>query len=204
MAANPRRDKQARIVDAALKLSAERGWAAITLDDIAAAAKLDADEVYRLTPTKAAVLNAFVRRTDLAVLEERDESEEGAQATMHDRLFDMLMRRFEILLPHRAALGALYRDLPRDPVTLLAVVPQAHTSFARMLEAAGVSAKGLRGLARIHALAGVWLLTQRTWFSDESADLAKTMAALDRNLRRMEQTAGPFLGLRSTDGATET
>ena len=57
MATKPRRDKQARIVDATLQLSAERGWAAITLDDIATAAKLDADDVYRLTPTKSAVLN---------------------------------------------------------------------------------------------------------------------------------------------------
>lgn len=204
MATKPRRDKQARIVDAALKLSAERGWAAITLDDIAAAAKLDADEVYRLTPTKAAVLNAFVRRTDLAVLEGQDEAEDDADATAHDRLFDVLMRRFEVLSPDRAALGALCRDLPRDPVSLVSLVPQAHCSFGRMLEAAGISAKGLRGLARIHAIAGVWLATQRTWFSDEGADLARTMAVLDRNLRRMEETAGLFLGLRPAGKTSET
>ncbi len=110
MATKPRKDKQARIVDAALKLLVERGWAAITLDDIAVAAKLDADEVYRLTPTKSAVLNAFVRRTDLAVLEGQDEAEDDAKASLHDRLFDVLMRRFEILLPDRAALGALCHD----------------------------------------------------------------------------------------------
>lgn len=204
MATKPRRDKQARIVDAALKLSAERGWSAITLDDIAAAAKLDADEVYRLTPTKSAVLNAFVRRTDLAVLEGQDEAEDGAEASTHDRLFDVLMRRFEILLPDRAALGALCRDLPRDPVSLAGVIPQAHCSFGRMLEAAGVSAKGLRGLARIHAIAAVWLATQRTWFSDEGSDMARTMAVLDRNLRRMEETAGLVIGLRSTGETNET
>ena len=202
MATKPRRDKQARIVDAALKLAAERGWAATTLDDIAAEAKLDIDEVYRLTPTKSAVLNAFVRRTDLAVL--AGQPEEAAEASTHDRLFDVLMRRFEVLLPDRAALGALCRDLPRDPVSLIAAIPQAHYSFARMLEAAGVSTRGLLGLARIHAIAGVWLATQRTWFADDGADLAKTMAVLDRNLRRMEETAGLVLGLRSTSRSAET
>lgn len=204
MATKTRRDKQARIVDAALRLASERGWSAITLDDIAAAAKLDVDEVYRLTPTKSAVLNAFVRRTDLAVLEDREPVEgEAADVSTHDRLFDMLMRRFEVLLPDRAALSALCRDLPRDPVSLLAVVPQAHYSFARMLEAAGVSAKGLRGLARIHALAAVWLATQRSWFRDDSPDLAKTMAVLDRNLRRMEDTIGVFIGFRSSTPANQ-
>ncbi len=205
MATKPRRDKQARIVDAALKLSAERGWAAVTLDDIAAAAKLDADEVYRLTPTKSAVLNAFARRTDLAVLESQpEEDEQEADVSTHDRLFDILMRRFEVLRPDRAALGILCRDLPRDPISLVGAIPQAHCSFARMLEAAGVSAKGLRGLARIHAIEAVWLATQRTWFADEGEDMAKTMAVLDRNLRRMEETAGLVLGLRSTGKVSET
>ncbi|MCZ6839470.1 MAG: helix-turn-helix domain containing protein, partial [Alphaproteobacteria bacterium] len=195
MATKPRRDKQARIIDAALRLSEERGWTAITLDDIATAAKLDIDEVYRLTPTKSAVLNAYVRRTDLAVLEVQSSvDDEEAEASTHDRLFDVLMRRFEVLLPDRAALGMLCRDLPRDPVSLVAVLPQAHCSFGRMLEAAGVSTKGLRGLARIHAIAAVWMATQRTWFSDEGEDMARTMAVLDRNLRRMEETAGLVLG----------
>lgn len=203
MATKPRRDKQARIVDAALKLAAERGWAAITLDDIAAAAKLDADDVYRLTPTKSAVLNAYVRRTDLAVLEGQPEEEE-ADATTHDRLFDVLMRRFEVLRPDREALGVLCRDLPRDPVTLAATIPQAHYSFARMLESAGVSTKGLRGLARIHAIAAVWLATQRTWFADEGPDMARTMAVLDRNLRRMEETVGLVVGIPRSRRASET
>ncbi|MCZ6454974.1 MAG: helix-turn-helix domain containing protein [Alphaproteobacteria bacterium] len=205
MATKPRRDKQARIIDAALRLSAERGWTAITLDDIATAAKLDIDEVYRLTPTKSAVLNAYVRRTDLAVLEVQSSvDDEEAEASTHDRLFDVLMRRFEVLLPDRAALGMLCRDLPRDPVSLAAVLPQAHCSFGRMLEAAGVSTKGLRGLARIHAIAAVWMATQRTWFSDEGEDMARTMAVLDRNLRRMEETAGLVLGLRSAGKTSET
>lgn len=205
MATKPRRDKQARIIDAALRLSEERGWTAITLDDIATAAKLDIDEVYRLTPTKSAVLNAYVRRTDLAVLEVQSSADdEEAEASTHDRLFDVLMRRFEVLLPDRAALGVLCRDLPRDPVSLAAVLPQAHCSFGRMLEAAGVSTKGLRGLARIHAIAAVWMATQRTWFSDEGEDMARTMAVLDRNLRRMEETAGLVLGLRSAGKTSET
>lgn len=205
MATKPRRDKQARIIDAALELSAERGWTAITLDDIAVAAKLDPDEVYRLTPTKSAILNAFVRRTDLAVLAGQSlADDEEAEASTHDRLFDVLMRRFEVLLPDRTALSALCRDLPRDPVSLAAAVPQAHCSFARMLEAAGVSTKGLRGLARVHAIAAVWLATQRTWFSDDGEDMARTMAVLDRNLRRMEETAGLVLGMRHTAKASES
>ena len=205
MATKPRRDKQARIVDAALQLAAERGWAEITLDDIAAAAKLDADEVYRLTPTKSAVLNAFVRRTDLAVLESQPVAdEEEAESTTHDRLFDVLMRRFEVLRPDRAALGVLCRDLPRDPIALAATIPQAHCSFGRMLQAAGVSTKGLLGLARIHAITAVWLATQRTWFSDEGPDMARTMAVLDRNLRRMEESVGLFVGLRGSGQTNET
>jgi len=203
MATRPRRDKMARIVDAALHLAAERDWAAVTLDDIAAAAKLESDEVYRLTPTKSAVLGAFVRRVDLAVLADTPAGAEAVEASTHDRLFDILMRRFEILRSDRAALANLARNLPRDPAGLLALVPQAHASFARMLQAAGVSTAGLRGLARIHAVAAVWLATQRSWFADDSPDMARTMAVLDRNLRRMENSVGGFVGLRPRDQIRE-
>jgi hypothetical protein len=58
-----------------------------------------------------------------------------------------------------------------------------------MLEAAGLSASGLRGEMRVKGLVAVWLWTLRAWQADESEDLSVTMAALDAALRRAEQAA---------------
>jgi hypothetical protein len=47
----------------------------------------------------------------------------------------------------------------------------------------------VRGELRINGLCGVYLLALRTWLDDDSADLSKTMAALDGYLRRVERPA---------------
>jgi hypothetical protein len=62
-----------------------------------------------------------------------------------------------------------------------------------MLEAAGVSARGLTGGLRVQGLVGVWLYALRAWRKDQSPDLSGTMAALDRALQRAEQAAGWFM-----------
>jgi len=61
--------------------------------------------------------------------------------------------------------------------------------MAWMLEAAGLGAGGLAGLARAKGLTAVWLATIRAWADDDSVDLGPTMAALDRALDRAEQVA---------------
>ncbi len=72
-----------------------------------------------------------------------------------------------------------------------------------MLEAAGLSAAGLRGIVRAKALVGVWLYALRAWKDDESADLAGTMAALDKALDQAERLFGvlaPADGRGADDG----
>jgi hypothetical protein len=58
--------------------------------------------------------------------------------------------------------------------------------MALMLEAAGLATGGVRGVLRIKGLALIYLATLRVWLRDESADKARTMAALDTQLRRTE------------------
>jgi hypothetical protein len=59
--------------------------------------------------------------------------------------------------------------------------------MAWMLEGAGLSSTGLHGMLRTKGLTAVWLYTLRAWERDDSADLAGTMAALDRALARAEE-----------------
>ena len=54
------------------------------------------------------------------------------------------------------------------------------------LEAAGLSSGGARGLLRVKGLALIYLTSTRVWLRDESPDKSRTMAALDKQLRRAE------------------
>ena len=104
-----------------------------------------------------------------------------------ERIFDLLMRRFDVLQQHRPGMLALLRALPLNPLLAVSLGGATLRSMAWMLEAAGLSAAGLRGLVRSEALVGVWLYALRAWKDDESGDLAGTMAALDRALDQADR-----------------
>ena len=176
-----------QVIDAALSLAAERGWRDLSLADIAEAAKLPLSKVHPVFASKVAILRGFMRRIDAAVLagEEPDAGEGGAR----DRLFEVLMRRFDALKPHREALGNIVFDQARDPVAAFCGLCRLERSMATMLEAARLSSGGLRGLIRTRALSLAYLAALRVFLSDDSPDLAATMAALDRNLGRLDRLA---------------
>ena len=173
-------------VDTALSLAAEKGWRDLALADIAAGAGLTLAELYALYPSKQAILRAYSRKVDMAVLAETEKPEGPAK----DRLFDVLMRRLDKLDPHKAGLQRVAEDTARDPLSMACSLARLDRSMAAMLEAAGISAAGFAGLLRVKGLSAVYLQGLRAWFRDDSPDKAKTMAALDRALGRADRLAG--------------
>jgi AcrR family transcriptional regulator len=181
-------DIRGQVLDAFLRLLAERGYDEVSLGDVGAAASLGKPELYRLYPDKLALVQAFMARIDGEVLAGTPAALDPEE-TVRDRLFDLLMRRFDALRPHKVALGAIRRAARRDPMTALVLGPALMRSMAAMLEAAGVSAGGLPGMIRQNALLAIYAAVSRTFDKDESGDLSKTMAALDSRLKSAERWA---------------
>ena len=177
-------DPEAAGIEAALRLAAERGWANLSLAEIAAEAGVPMSEFYQHFPSRQAILTRLSRRTDLEVLASVDTDPPEGDA--RERLFDVLMRRFDALQPYRDGLRAVARAASRDPLALTCGVAGLNRSMAAMLEAAGTPASGLSGLLRVHGLTAVYLAAFRTWLRDESEDRSQTMAVLDRALRRAD------------------
>jgi AcrR family transcriptional regulator len=176
-----------RIVDAALALAAREGWRSISLAAIAAEAGMTVLELYAVYRSKAAILEAFHRRVDAAALAG---AEGEGDERPRDRLFDVIMRRFDALSAHKAAVAAITRDAAADPLVALCGVPALLNSMGWMLEAAGVSASGWVGRARVKLLLGIYLSVFRVWLADDSTDMTRTMAALDARLRKAESWLG--------------
>ena len=188
-------DPDSRVVTAALSLAGERGWAGLSTRDVAEAAAVPHEELRRIFPCKASLLAGLARHVEAQATAEPVTFDEAD--TTRDRLFELLMRRLDVLEEHRAGATAILRDLPRDPVTALAALPQVMPLFGRILDEAGVSGSGPLGMLRGKGLAAIWLATLSVWAEDDSPDYARTMAALDRNLRRAEPAArllDPFAG----------
>jgi AcrR family transcriptional regulator len=171
-----------RIIDAAMALFGERGWRHVTLPDIAAASGLTLAQLYTAFPTKIAVLDAFERRINEKTLD----GDLDPNDSVRDRLFDIVMRRLDALAPYKEAVRALAEELPREPTAALRVGPRLLLAMQWMAEAAGVETGGLRGWLRVNGLTAIYLAALRAWLDDDSADDARTMATLDRALKRAE------------------
>ena len=196
-------DPRDQIIDAALKLALERGWRRLAMTEIADAAGLTKAELSRQFSSKPAILNGFQRRTDNAVLALGPA--DGSSTS--DRLFDVLMRRFDALQPHRDAIRVIVRDIACDPLAALCQGPHVMCSMASMLEAAGLKVGGIGGAVRTKGLAVIYMRTLCVWMDDDSADQSKTMAVLDRGLARAECLAGllcPRAGAKSAAPETKT
>jgi len=178
-----------RIIDAALARIASDGWRHLSLAAVADAAGLPIMRVYRTFGSKQAILRGLYRRVDEAALAQPPPSEPAERP--RDRLFDLLMRRFDTLQPYKPALEVLRRELPGDPATVLCAGAALLRSMRWMLEAADISTGGLRGALAVELTAVAYLSTMRVWQRDDSPDLARTMAALDARLRRIERWLAP-------------
>jgi AcrR family transcriptional regulator len=178
-----------RIIDAAMALIATGGWRSVSLAAVAEATGLTILQVHRVFPSRTAILCGFFRRIDEATLGAPVEAETGERP--RDRLFDLLMRRFDALQPYRAPLTALRRDLSFDPLSALAAGAALLCSMRLTLEAAGISCESVGGVIAVKLVAAAYLFASQAWTRDESPDLAPTMAALDRRLRSIERFLVP-------------
>jgi len=177
-----------RVVDAALGLAATQGWRDTTLEDIATESGVSLAELRRQVGGKTEILLALSRRADAAMLD----GDKPDGETVRDRIFELVMRRLDALAKHKAGLKAVSRDLTRDPATLLLLGCGTARSMAWLLEAAGANPRGPLGALRVKAMGAIYLGTMRRWLGDEGEDSGKTMAILDKALRRAERFASPF------------
>jgi AcrR family transcriptional regulator len=183
-------DLPRHIIDTAIELAGEKGWRALTMADIAAKGAISMAEIYRVFPTKNDILKGFTRQIDEVVLSVGPDGDEAE--THRDRLFDVMMRRFDALTPYRRGLEGISRDLRGDPMAAALHACALRRSLAWMLEAAGIPSDGIAGMLRVKGLGVIYLMVFRVWLTDDSADLSRTMAALDSRLRQAEQFSNSF------------
>lgn len=172
------------ITAALLAVAGRDGWGETTLAAIAEEAGVGLGPLRARFATREAILLRFGTVVDTAVV-----AQPATGETAREKLFDVLMRRFDALQPHRAGILAVARAAPSDPCLLAVGAPAAVRSMAWMLEAAGIPAAGITGQLRAKALLALWVAAFRAWAKDESADMGATMAALDRLLDRAEGLA---------------
>jgi AcrR family transcriptional regulator len=187
-ASSAEKSPRQRIIDAFMALLAEKPFEQIGFAEIAKRAGVSLSELRETFGSTLAILAAHMKVIDRAVLAGDDG--DMAEEPPRERLFDVLMRRLEILAPHKAAVRSLMRSAARNPGLAFALNGLAVRSLQWMLTAADIGAAGPRGMVRAQGLALLFAQVLRTWVHDDDPGLARTMAALDRALARGQRWSG--------------
>ena len=132
---NPTKEDLLKIV---LDQSAAMGWQFVTMRDIAQEAGISLSEVHAHFHDRMGILCALGDMVDQKML---------AQASMNinpetaarDRLFEVMMDRFDILNEHRAGFLSILKSFKGEPNVALASLPKLGQSMAWVLEVASAS-----------------------------------------------------------------
>ncbi len=177
-------DPRDAIIDAFMALAAERSVRSIGLGDIADRAGISLAALREAYGGKLGILAGFARRIDLAVLADGPADPESEP---RDRLFEIMMRRFDALAPYKPAIDRMAHSARCDPGLAAVLHRLAARSQKWTLVAAGIRFGGLGGRVAVEGAVLAYAETMRAWLDDDDPDLGRTMAALDRALRRGER-----------------
>ena len=171
-----------KIIGATMKIASERPWSEVTLRDIAQSAGLTMADLKKEASSKAHIFGLFTSAVDKAVLAELGEI--NPAQSPRDNLFETIMNRFDAMQPYKTAIKSILKVPSPDP----RLAQRFLSSQSWMLEASGISSYGPLGGIKTVGLASVYLQVARIWLDDDDPNMAKTMAALDRRLRRGERS----------------
>lgn len=197
-------ETRARILDAALRLFGERGFAATTMRDVAAEAEVATGAAYYYYRSKEDLVMAFYLRTDE---EARDAFTKaiGSTKDLRKRLRGIIDAKFEQFVEHRGLLTALLKAGvdPRDPLSPFGretkrVRDENIAWFARAIEGSDVRVpKDLAPhLPRLLWLYHVGLIYH--WIVDESPSQRKTKqlveSSVDLIVQLLRVSSLPLMG----------
>lgn len=169
-----------RLADAALHVAA-RGWAQVTAARLAKTASCTAGEAADFLSNPCQTMRSiagFITRQTL-----KNYTPDN-QSSPRDALFELLMLRFDVLQSYRAGILAIAESGKRDATLAMALAAAQPPQWQAMLLAARI-----RQITPLHlaGLGAIYVCALQSWHHDTSTDMSKTMATLDKQLRRAER-----------------
>ena len=138
--------KRSKAVRAALDLAEKKGWRDTTLSDIAQASGLSLSDLRAEFACKSDILRAFQAKVDEEVLAKAKAA--GGEQSPRDRLFDLIMTRFDVLAPYKGALRRISAYLSCRPGEAASLACSTLASQYWMLAGARATAASRRSTPR--------------------------------------------------------
>lgn len=193
--------EQPDLVALAFQLVAERGWHAFSFTELARRAKVPLVRVYAELPDRASLLRVLARRLDAQMLDVGTDDLDAMSP--RERVFELIMRRLDAMAPYKEGLRAISRETAGD-LDLLATGWCNVGRLSRwLLDVAGMTEHRATMTLGLPALAAIYVRVFNVWLDDDTPDLARTLAELDRRLQQAENLARWTSGCRRRPPSAE-
>jgi AcrR family transcriptional regulator len=191
-------DLPARVLDTALEMAEETGWAPLTLSEVAARLGVPLAEILAHYRDKDAVADAWFGRALAAMLEAPPAH--FADLPAKERLYLLFLRWFDALVPHREVTGQMLKEklYPAHPHHWVPMIFNLSRTIQWLRDAAGLEARGRRRQMEEVGLTALFLATLPVWLADDGPDQARTRDFLRTRLDQADRTMARLCSRRES------
>ncbi len=125
--------KKNRVIINAFKIIEKNGWDKFSLAELARAEKISLLELKKVFNSKNSILIHFSKMIDENV-EENIDITDLKDSSVKDNIFELLMLRFEVMLPYRKTLKKIFESKKLDPIILKKIATNILNSLDFYLE----------------------------------------------------------------------
>ena len=169
------------ILDKIFTSIARDGWTKFSLLQFSKTQKISIQDLKTFFRNKDHILERFSKMIDYKV-ESNIDVEEMKSTSNKDNLFELIMLRLEAMQTYKVALRNILSSAKEQPIILKKLSKNIINSLDFYLELSSYYDDTPVDFLKKNAIFFIYSLTFRVWLNDESDDLSKTMAELDKFL----------------------
>ena len=186
-------DLRLRLKEALWSDLASQSWSALSLDSAADDLLIDRAEAKLAAISKTDLVLEKLGELDRdALAGSHQDFSEDPDATIHDKLLEGLIHRFETYQAFKAQIRHLHDGALRDPKLGLKLIARLTKSMDQLLYICGDTKAGAQRQLRVKGLTGLVMSVRSDWLDDDSADLSTTTKILDKRLKQAAEWAETF------------
>tara|TARA_B100000989_G_scaffold271577_1_gene228431 strand:- start:655 stop:1227 length:573 start_codon:yes stop_codon:yes gene_type:complete len=179
------KNKKEKLIALGFELIEKKGWKNFSLESLSEVDKNDVETVESFFRNKLQFLESFSEMIDDKVLAEVDQ-EEFKKNSIKDNLFELIMLRFENLNDYKTGLKILLSELKKSPIELKKIMKKILDSMDLFLEVANIKNNYIMDFIKVNVIFIIYSYVFNVWLDDESPEMSKTMAELDKWLSQAE------------------
>ena len=175
------------IINKSFELSEKIGWERFSFQKLSEKEKIPLNFLKTNYKCKYTVIEKFSQMIDRQV-ESNIRADDLMDSSIKDKLFELIMLRFDELESFKKALKNIFLSTKKNPLLISIISKNLLNSFDFYLEVSNSYQNSPTDIFKKNFLLLIYSLVFETWLNDNSEDLSKTMSQLDKYLSIAEQT----------------